>query len=168
METETTIQGLSELDQALSDFPVLLQKKVLRGALRAGQKVFLDEAKAHVPVKSGALRDSLRISTRIRGAIVSATLTVGSKIAFYAHMVEFGTLAHFIKPKFAKALGFLGVFVEGVHNPGAQKKPFMRPALDTKQGQAVEAFAGYMRNRLEKESVKQLAAQADQTDQAAP
>ena len=185
MELETTINGLSDLDKLLSEFPLLIQKKVLRGALRAGQVPMRDEAKgrapieraadgakhrdpsgAEVPIVSGALRDSIRISVRTVGGTITATLKAGGKKAFYAHMVEYGTTAHFIQPKYAKALGFLGQFVEGVHHPGAQKVPFMRPALDNKQGQAIEAFAAYMRTRIDKENVKMLATLPDQTDQA--
>jgi HK97 gp10 family phage protein len=147
------IKGLRELQQALDQLPEKLERNIMRGAMRAGAKVFLDEAKQHVPVASGDLRDSLRISTSVKGGVVKAAVKAGNAKAWYARLVEFGTAAHFIKPKNRKSLFLAGLFREVVNHPGAQKKPFMRVALDAGWVAAANAVADYIRKRLTKQGI---------------
>ena len=154
MVSELHVSGLSELDKLLKELPAKIEGNIMRGAMRAGAKVFADRAKQMVPVKSGQLRDSIKVSTRSKRGRVSATVRAGSKKAFYAHMVEFGTARHFIKPRKRKSLFFAGIAREVVDHPGASPKPFMRPALDGGQVEAVNAAADYIRKRLAKEAAK--------------
>ena len=156
---EISVTGLAELQKILDQLPAKMEANVLRGALRAGAKVQLAAAKAQVPVKSGALRDSLKISTRTRRGTVKAVLSAGAKNkktggdAFYARFVEFGTAQHFIKPKKAKSLFFAGLFGEVVDHPGSKKHPFMRPALDASAQAATQAVGQYIRQRLERQGL---------------
>ena len=154
MVSELHVSGLSELDKLLKELPARIEGNIMRGAMRAGAKVFADRAKQMVPVKSGQLRDSIKVSTRSKRGRVSATVRAGSKKAFYAHMVEFGTARHLIKPRKRKSLFFAGIAREVVDHPGASPKPFMRPALDGGQVEAVNAAADYIRKRLAKEAAK--------------
>lgn len=154
MVSELHVSGLAELDKLLKELPAKIEGNIMRGAMRAGAKVFADRAKELVPVKSGQLRDSIKVSTRSRRGRVSATVRAGGKKAFYAHMVEFGTARHFIKPRKRKSLFFAGLAREVVDHPGASPKPFMRPALDGGQVEAVNAAADYIRKRLAKEAAK--------------
>ena len=154
MVSELHVSGLSELDKLLKELPAKIEGNIMRGAMRAGAKVFADRAKQMVPVKSGQLRDSIKVSTRSKRGRVSATVRAGGKKAFYAHMVEFGTARHFIKPRKRKSLFFAGLAREVVDHPGASPKPFMRPALDGGQVEAVNAAADYIRKRLAKEAAK--------------
>mgnify|MGYP003394070328 CR=1 FL=1 len=141
----------------------------MRGALRAGAKVILDQAKATAPVGppsskgkklyggyAGALRDSIRVGTRIKGGTVTAYVRAGGKNAktkadvFYANMIEFGGTKSYTIAAFKKG-GFLslgGVFRKTVPHPALRKIPFMRPALDGQAQNAVIAAAEYMKNRL--------------------
>lgn len=159
-------KGWAELQKALDTVPVKMEVNVLRGALRAGTKVQLAAARRGVPVAApnaenarlygsyaGALRDSLKISTRSRRGVVTAVLRVGNKMAYYAHMVEFGTLAHFIKPVARKSLFIAGLFKEVVAHPGAKKHPFLRPAMDSTTGAALAAVGAYIRRRLERADI---------------
>jgi HK97 gp10 family phage protein len=148
------ITGLAELHKALQELPAKIERNVLRGGLRAGANVIREEARNRAPVKSGALRDSIRVSVRAKRGEVTATIKAGGKKAWYAHLVEYGTARHFIKPKNRQSLFFAGLMKEVVDHPGAQRKPFMRPALDTKTQAAVEAAAAYMRARLPRELKK--------------
>lgn len=150
---DLTIQGLAELHKALQDLPVKLEKKILRGALRAGAKVMADAAKSNVPVKSGALRKSIRLSAKTKRGRVTATVKAGNAQAFYAHMVEFGTAAHRIAPKKADALATPAGPRKSIEHPGAKPKPFMRPALDGAAEAAVQAAAEYARGRITKETL---------------
>jgi len=153
---EIKIKGLAELQRALDELPDKIERNILRSALRQGAKVIETEAKRQVPVRTGKLRDSIRTSVRLRDGQPVATVTAGGRgkgRPFYAHLVEFGAKAHFIKPKAAHSLFFAGIARNGVDHPGAQKHPFMRPALDAAVQAAVLAFGQQIQRRLTKEGI---------------
>jgi len=154
--TDIQITGLSDLMKTLDELPAKLEANIVRGGLRAGCKVIADEAKALAPVHTGELRSSVRVSARIKAAqgLVTASVVVGSKKAWYAHLVEFGTAAHLIRGNFKKDLSFGGVVRGAVEHPGAKPNPFVRVAMDSKQEQAVQAMADYISARLDKEALK--------------
>lgn len=173
------IDGLAELQRNLDELPAKIEQNILRGALRAGALVIADEARRLVPVQSGQLKESIRVSVRpMPGGRIVATVKAGGRFKvyksgkavkgaayrtkrggggydyhapFYAHFVEFGTARHWIKPKNRKSLFIAGLLREAVDHPGARAKPFMRPAFDSKARAAVEALAEYIRQRLPKE-----------------
>ncbi len=152
---DIAVEGLAELERDLQQFVTKLQRNVLRASLRAGAKVFLEEARRQVPVgKSGALRRSLKLSVRTRRGVPVAYVRAGDKTAWYAHLVEFGTAAHYIKPKRRKSLFFASLAREVVNHPGAKKRPFMRPAFDQGSPGAIKAMSAYMRRRIEREGLK--------------
>jgi HK97 gp10 family phage protein len=172
------IKGLSELQKFLDQLPAKIERNVLRGALRAGARVIMAEAKRLVPVSAptsenkklyggyaGALRDSLRVTTKSSGGRVTSSIKAGGKVKggadiYYAHMVEYGTKAHLISIRgsgraAARANYRFGSLVIGqrfvgpvVEHPGARPRPFMRPALDNMAEAAVITAAQYMRERL--------------------
>jgi len=161
------VQGLAELQQALDTLTDKLQNNVMRGALRAGQKVIMNQAKQIAPVgdpsstsarlygtHAGSLRESLRIGARITGGQVVATLKAGNKAAFYGHMVEGGTKPHWIRPKNGKSLFIAGLMRTAVFHPGARANPFMKIALDSQAQAAVERVGEYIRNRLTKQGIE--------------
>lgn len=149
---EMKVTGLAELDQALTQLPEKLQRNVLRAALRAGAKAIAEEAERNVPVDSGDLRDSIRVTSRIRAGMPTASVKAGgrAKVAgkqldvFYAHMIEYGTAKHFIDGP----LYYAGEWHPYAFHPGIVKKPFMRPAMDSQAGEAVSRTADYVRRRL--------------------
>lgn len=169
---EINIQGLADLNKQLQELPAKIEANVLRGGLRAGAKVIEAEAKRLVPVgpprvtrtkngdvtlrKGGALRNSIRVSmrSRLKAGWLNVNIKAGDKDAWYAHLVEFGTARHWIKPKNRKSLFFAGLAKELVDHPGAKPKPFMRPAFDAKHRAALDAMADYIRTRLPKEFKK--------------
>jgi HK97 gp10 family phage protein len=154
MASEIEIKGLSELHKLLQDLPAKVEANVLRGGIRAGSKVLEQAIKDNVPVRLGALRDSIKVKTTSRRGTVQAVITAGNVKAFYASWVEFGTAQHYIKPKNRKSLFFAGLAKETVDHPGSTPKPYMRPALDENSTAAVDAMAEYIRNRLPKEFSK--------------
>jgi HK97 gp10 family phage protein len=179
MASDVQISGLSELNDMLARLPVDIEKKLMRGALRAGQKVIAEQARAQAPIAhasaanashygshAGSLRDSIKVITRIKGGKIISTVRAGSKSAFYAHMVEFGTSAHWIRPAGSKSLFFAGLNREAIHHPGAKKHPFMRPAYDAnaQEGSAAfQAVQAYLTGKITKE----LAKLPDETDDPA-
>ena len=147
------VHGLSDLGKVLQTFTLKLERNVIRGGLRQGANVVKEQVLVNVPVAepsdrnreryggyAGALRDSVRVSTRSYRGKVSASVkaggmkTKGGADVYYANWVEYGT-----RPHMNGARG---------HHPGARPKPFMRPALDTEAQRAVIAVGNYMRNRL--------------------
>ena len=167
------VLGLKELEAALRVFPVKFEKAVMRGAVRAGGNVFLKRAKSNVPVYSGDLQRSLRVSTSAKKGIATAKVTAGGarkkggKSVYYAHMVEFGTGAFYtgtggkskkrpyvIKPKNKKGLTIVEDVRKSVMHPGIKPQPFMRPAFDGGTTEAIQAMADYIKMRITKELTK--------------
>lgn len=107
-------------------------RKAARAALETGAKQIVDAAKALVPVDGGALRDSIgytfgkfeagyKNGLKAGGGVddpdLSVTIHAGSKEAYYASFVEFGTSPHDLGGKF-----------KGASHPGTAERPFFFPA----------------------------------------
>jgi HK97 gp10 family phage protein len=144
------LKGGAELQKFLQELPVKLERNIMRSALRAGAKVIADEAKQNVPVDDGDLKRSIRVSTNTKKGKVTASAKAGDKRAWYWRFVEFGTAAHTIKGKNGNPLFFNGAAVMSVNHPGARAKPFMRPALDSKSNEAINAVGQQIGKRLNK------------------
>lgn len=129
------IKGGAELAAALREFPVKFEVQVMGAALREGAKEIETRAKQHVPVRTGKLRDSIKIRRRTAKArgFINLQVVAGDRKkggAFYAHMVEFGTQPHEIRPKNAKSLFVSGLLRQVVQHPGAKPSAFMRRSFD--------------------------------------
>ncbi|MEQ8409124.1 MAG: HK97 gp10 family phage protein [Gammaproteobacteria bacterium] len=159
------VKGLKELDAMLKTLPAKMQRSVVRGAMRAGANKIKKQAIANAPEGKpskgnqdnyggypGALRDSIRVTSRAKGGQITASVKAGGKNkktgsdVYYAHFVEFGTAPHIIKGPIK--LG--DKVLKNVKHPGAQAKPFMRPAMDSAAKDAVTAAGNYMKKRLAK------------------
>jgi len=162
--TNLNVTGLRELYENLQALPVKVERNILRGAIRASAQVVRERARELAPIKTGALKKSIRVSTRAKGGQAMATIRAGNKVAYYAHMLEYGTASFYtgsgktvgapyaIRPTaqgVASALKINGQFTSEVLHPGVAPKPFMRPALDQGSPKAIVAFADYVRARLE-------------------
>lgn len=123
-----------DLLKALKQFPQNIQKNVLTGAVRAGTKPIVDEAKSNVPKDTRNLEKSIGVvkrrekdKSKVR---FSVTPRRGGKFdGFYAHMIEFGTSK-------------------------MPAQPFMRPAFESQDKQSIEAAKEYMAKRIDKEAEK--------------
>lgn len=165
-----TVHGLPELKRVLKALPNRLRNQVLRGATRAGAKVVLDEARKNINSRSGLLAKSLRIKVdRTHGGMTAkvspgrlktpikkgATAKRGILMPYYAGMVEFGTKPHLIRAKQGKAMAIGGgkgtKFLTVVRHPGANKTPFLKPALEENTPKVLNAFYGYAADRIERE-----------------
>jgi len=164
MSRDINITGGDELFAALQELPLKLEINVMRGAVRAGAKILLEDAKARVPVKTGTLKDTIRISTGAKNGKIYAFVKAGSRVnnggqkgktgadrgAFYAHMIEYGTAPHTILPKNGGSLLFGGKFVKVIHHPGSAPHPFMRPSFYGKADAATQRISEYIGARLDK------------------
>ena len=162
MATEFKIDGLSELDKALKQLPARVEKNVMRGTIRAAAMVVRNQAKQLVPVKTGNLKRSLRVSGKSKGNRISAEIIAGGgkKNVYYAHMVEFGTKRHTIKAKSGKALNIDGGAFSRANHPGIAPRSFMRTAMDTSTNEAFAKAVDYAKTRLIKE-VEKLASRTN-------
>lgn len=142
------VTGLDELQKFLDQLPAKLEANVMRGALRAGMNVVKPVAQANIHSVSGELAKGLTVSTRRRGGTVWAYLKTKGKHGMVGRWLEFGTVAHEIMTRRAKALLFGGIYRKDVHHPGNKPKPFMRPALDSQATAAVVATGNYIKERL--------------------
>jgi len=110
-------------------------KKKVQAAQRKGinetMAACLREAKSRVPVRTGLLQGSLRMTpATIRGNQIIGEW--GSYQVNYARVVEFGMRPHIILPVNKKALYWKGAAhpVKVVHHPGTKGKPYLRPAAE--------------------------------------
>lgn len=157
--TDIYVKGLSRLNNFIDKFPVKFAANIVRGGMRAGAKPISAAAKDGVPIGEpsrkgarlyklyqGALRDSIRVSSRIgtRAGIITASVKAGGNVkktgakVFYAHMIEFGTRPHSLSRN-GKGK---------INHPGVSPRPFMRPALDANASAAVVAVGEYIKKRL--------------------
>ena len=147
---DINVTGLAELQAFLDTLPAKVEQNILRGALRAGAKPILEDAKAGAQesTKTGLMRDGLKITTKAKKGTVTVSIKAGGKHAYLAKFVEFGTAAHRIDPKNGGVLSFGGGFARHVDHPGQRAKPFLRPAFDAQSENAVVATGEYIKKRL--------------------
>lgn len=140
--SEVHVTGLKELAQFLDELPGKLQSNVMRGALRAGMKPVLVEAKAGAAYATGELRDGLKISTASKGGVVTGSIKAKGPHGFLANFIEYGTGANRTRPLLKPRRKW------PANRRGQPARPFMRPALDGQAEAAVIAAAEYMKERL--------------------
>jgi hypothetical protein len=150
MPSQWRLKGGTELMQMLDRIPQRMTRSIGRGALRAGARVVAEEAKERVG--SAAIAKQIRVSTRGDGTIVSAKVVVREEkntIGYVAWFLEYGVTPHWIRPVKKGGLE-LGPDVVRlvVHHPGFGERPFLRPAMDAKAAEAINAIGAYIGTRL--------------------
>ncbi len=164
-----TSKGRAEVSRYMRQIPVVLETKVLRGAARAGGQVIADEAKLRA--NSEPVREGVIIRTKSEDGRVVVRISVregwARSLGIWA---EYGTDPHFISVDASQSEGksvrrineqakegsliIGGKFVgTTVLHPGARPHPFLRPALDNKQAEAIAAAQGYITTRLAREGL---------------
>ena len=177
-----SIEGYQEIREMFHKLGDKVVKKVVGKALRAAGAPIRKEARENLKRNGSVVTEQLwrtmqvklvrQKSTQTRLLVVGAknkTVTIkGKRVnpAKYSHLVEFGTQIH---PIVAKGgwLNFGGGFktvVKKVTHPGAEAKPFIRPAYDTKKGEAKTKFE----QKLELELTKELNAAKRETHRWPP
>jgi hypothetical protein len=163
-----TVRGKAAVRSFMAQLPQQLEQRVLRGAARAAATVVAEEAKLRT--QSSEVRDAIKVATRkADGGRIIAKVQVKGPGAYLAPWEEYGTSAHLISVDESQRNGMKigrinqlakdadsnhslvigGKFVgRTVLHPGARAHPFLRPALDTKQAEAIAAAQGYIRSRV--------------------
>lgn len=152
------IKGGKELQDFLNQLPAKMEANVLRSALRAGANVVKAEAQQQLAsngnVKTGELSRGLKVSTRLKGGKVTASVKAKGKHGFVAHWIEFtGAAPHKIAGKNGKPLSFAGGVYKAINHPGFAPKPFLRPALDGASNEALVAVGEQIKKRLTKHGI---------------
>jgi HK97 gp10 family phage protein len=162
----TTIVGEKALIKRLESFAKdSSRNRVARPAVREASGEIRKKMKALAPVDFGLLKKSIK--NVMRTGKVGPYAVIGPAHGFkqvvrmdgrnvasdptkYAHLVEFGTQAHIIRPENAKALTIDANLASNAVHPGSRPRPFMRPAYDS-----VPAFE-IMRKRMAQELPKEV------------
>lgn len=128
MSVNVSIEGLDKIERKLNALPGKVARKVIRKAVRAGQKILKEEVQLRVPVDQGKLKESIKIRLRAPDRFgITARVIADAKIPrlggkadgnrsslnSYAAFVEFGT-----KKKSAR--------------------PYARPALEAKGSEVIK------------------------------
>lgn len=94
------LKGGPELLDFLAAFPKRLQQNALRSAMIAGARVIRDEARANVPVSSGAVRSTIKTSSPRAFAGDKATVKVKllGYESYIGYFLEYGVAQHFVTP----------------------------------------------------------------------
>ncbi len=129
---EFKITGAKEMERLLKELGPNVASRVGDKALRAGAKPIVAEAKRLVPVKTGALRKAITVAVqRRRKGPGERVVLIGFKRpeSRRAHLTEFGTV-------------------------NAPAQPFLRPALDSKAGEALNEVGRVLGKGITDEALK--------------
>lgn len=164
----SNVSGLDSFLAFLGDSPKQMQAAAQAGLL-AGAELIAVQAKANCPVGPvsaesarlygdypGALRDTIRATAVEKSGKIYASVKAGGRApngaqVNYAHLIEYtGAVAHVIKSRDGTALAFGGRAFNSVQHPGMAAHPFLRPALDAKELEAVALLVAGIKSTLEK------------------
>ncbi len=146
------VEGLRELAAGLRELPKVMENKILRGALRAAAEVVANEARYRCPVRTGQLKASIRVSTRVVNGRVICYVKAGSRYTVF----RIGKKGRSTKDAYKTIGANGGVDYQAAHYAfwiefGTSKmaaRPFMRPAFESKRDQAIATFTEYVQRRL--------------------
>jgi len=168
------VRGRSEVKAFIGKLPGEIERKLLRGAARAAAKVVAEEAQARSI--SDEVSAAVKVGrTKVEPGRVVVKVQVKGPGSYIAPWLEYGTAPHFISvddrqragmsvrrinQKVREAGGDGSLVINGkfvgatVFHPGARPHPFLRPALDVKQGEAIAAAQTYINSRVSRRGIK--------------
>lgn len=132
MEVRFQIRGAREFDRVLKQLGADAANKIGTRAARAGARILADKAQARVPVRTGALAESIAVVAPRNaddGARVANVVIKGPMWDRLWHVTEWGT-------RFATA------------------QPFLRPAMDESRSEVISAVASVMKRGIDQEARK--------------
>ena len=122
------VEGIADLQEKFALLKAGTQKAVLRRALREAGEVVRAEAERLAPYDNASegphLKDNIIARVRITGEVQEATVGFDKKV-YHGQFQELGTKDH-------------------------PAQPFLRPALDAKQGEAIERVADVLMEQVDK------------------
>ena len=158
---ESQVLGMNELLKNLKTLPDKVQKRILVGAVRAGAKPIVKEARSLVPKDTGNLKKSIGVTkfrTRKKSLVwfQVSPRTGGKYDGWYGNFIEYGTYAELDHPLVRPSTGKRGekrakVVAKGF---GLKPKPYMRPAFEKEGENSIKSVKEYIAKRLDKELSK--------------
>lgn len=167
------VRGRAEIRQFIASLPDQIERKLLPGAARAAGKVIAEEAKERAI--SSVVADAIIVRTKRADHRVAVKVTVKPGWPYsVGNWLEWGTSQHFITvdasqrdgrsvrrinelasaPGSNHSLVINGQFVgDTVLHPGARPHPFLRPALDLKERDAIAAAQAYINSRISRHGI---------------
>ena len=139
-----TVEGLEDLEAALLKLEKKVATKALKAALSKSGRPILAAAKAKVKIVSGGLRASLGQRTVAGKYANFASLYVGTTRSESKKAVE---LANVGRSKKIRGVWYGHIVELGYGRQAPQ--PFLRPALESTQRQAVEIFARELKKGID-------------------
>lgn len=158
------VRGREAVKRMIAEAPEKLANSVLRGAARAAATVVADEARSRSISKEVSEKIEIR-SRRDKGRIIVKIRVKDGWARSVGTWLEYGTDPHFITVDDSQRqgmsanrinrLGKSGTLViagepvgQTVFHPGARPHPFLRPALDLKEAEAIAAAQSYINSRI--------------------
>lgn len=130
-----SVLGDKELDAQLGRMDLRMQTKIVGAAIDQALQPILASAKAKAPVKTGRMRDSIKIAKtkKRKGGVIAGRVVTGTRAKLR------------IKPEDPY---YYPMAVETGHR-GAAAKPFLRPALAEGEAQALSTIKAVIASGLE-------------------
>lgn len=180
MRVSAKVTGFKELEAAFLEIDkAATRKSVARRALKIAGEPVAEGMRSRAAVDDGDLRDSILVTTKIRGeagkAAYAQTMrkTAGNKALAVKSMREARRAAKGSIPPVVMFIGpstraFHAHFVEfgtkphinsglfaGSQHPGTAPQPFIRPAWDATSGTALDLIGDVMRQEIMKAAARQ-------------
>lgn len=151
------IEGLADLEKALAELPKSTARNTLVRALRKAAQPIANEAKSKVPVRSGKLRDSIIVTSKVRN--LTGLKEYGQTLQAGGSRKEAGAALRGAR----RAGGGEGSRAEisvGPTDPKAHllefgtikmsAQPYMRPAWESKKDEAALSIKQELASEIEK------------------
>lgn len=147
MRIQINKASLRSLRKSLADLPKELMKAAEVSTLRAGAKPIASAAKAKVPTNTGALKKSIGINVAKGKGSQIRTARVGPRAGFRGPSLGFKKdKKGSVRERFVTPNKYVHLVEFGSSRSAA--KPFIRPAIDTSQGQVIDAMAAGLDKHL--------------------
>ena len=149
-----SIEGLAELNRALRELPQRIANRGLRTAVYAGAKVIRDEARHRAPKAAQSLGIKQPPAGTLKRSVIMKhirELSGGGRQTFYVLVRQGKKYRNQGKRGNLSQDAWYWRFVEfGTRKMAA--RPFLRPALESRRREAVEAIKGRLAQRIEIEA----------------
>jgi len=156
MKAGFVIEGAKELERNLATLEKRIQKKVVRQAVRAGQKPLLARAKANAVNRVGGTM----------GALIAKNLVIKAprrqqKGMYSLHVQLRSGVSEFVHPTKSGRRHFIPADIEYGHGSDKEgaARPYARPATDATREESIRALTRALRTGLLREAIKGRSAQ---------
>ena len=152
MSVEVEIE-MKDLLKKLKTLPEKMQKRIIRGGVRASAKPIIQDARSRIHNRTGVLAKSIGVTKRRSKNKNIIVYTISPRVKKVGTTAKPGTL------EYKKTMGgYYGMWVELGHPIMKKNKkvgfsparPFLKPAFEAKGKEAIKAFKEYVKKRFDK------------------